>query len=251
MFSAARRCNSPATVVLLGLIALHSCSRTVTATPILPDGPGAWFGSAFEVHTESVAVYLGRVGISPAILNIFVPLPLDANATAYLRLAIPQINAVKAAVMITATPVYGLAAVTEAAVTELAFFISQAEQVWPHSGLAFHTEHLASRCMHLFHPTLCQLKHGCRINKTYCTWCPLMARAARVSPVTCGVGAGWLACHGAICARDERQLVPLGPVPPGICRQLPPGHQHPAGPDLQCSHGLGTQCGVGLPMALW
>lgn len=101
----------------------------VAARPVLPDGTGAWFGSAFEAHTESVAAYVKRTGFSPAIFNIFVPLPLEQNGTSYLRLVIPQFVEVKAVIMITVTPTYGLAAVTEAYVSELAFFISQAEQV--------------------------------------------------------------------------------------------------------------------------
>lgn len=116
-------------VLLVAVAQWQAVPPTVSATPILPNGPGAWLGSAFEVHTEAVETYRKRVGISPAIFNIFVPLPLGENGTSYLRLAIPQFTAIKAGIMITATPLDGLAAVTEGAIDELAFFISQAEQV--------------------------------------------------------------------------------------------------------------------------
>ena len=115
---------------LLGLmLVLHSQHTVVQAAAILPNGTGAWFGSAFQVNTESVSTYVKRVGFTPAFFNVFVNLPLDTNATAFLRLVVPQLTAAKAGVMITATPNEGLAAVTESAVSELAFFISQLEQV--------------------------------------------------------------------------------------------------------------------------
>ena len=103
------------------------------AVPVVPTGLGAWFGSAYTVQSQSVPSYIGSIGFSPALFNIFVTIPLNSNGTEYLQLVIPQMTAIKAIVMITATPDYGLAAVTEAAVSELAFYISQAEQVCHHA----------------------------------------------------------------------------------------------------------------------
>ena len=102
---------------------------TVSAVAIVPKDPGAWFGASFEVHSESIQSYFDRVGIAPAIINLFVPLPLGQNGTEYLQLVVPQATRVKVAIMLTVTPFEGFDAVTEASVQELAFYISQFEQV--------------------------------------------------------------------------------------------------------------------------
>ena len=119
-----------AAVVLLKLAtAVQYPSSVATGAPLLPQGAGAWFGSTFDINSESVSAYFKRIGISPAIIQIFVPLPLDDGTRGYLWLVISQATAVKAAVLITVTPWNGLAAVTEASASELAWFIHQFEQV--------------------------------------------------------------------------------------------------------------------------
>lgn len=78
---------------------------------------------------ETIASYAQRLGFTPAIFNIFVPLPLTTDARAYLQSVIPQLTAIKAQAMLTIQPTEGLAAVSEGSIRELADYIKQAERV--------------------------------------------------------------------------------------------------------------------------
>ena len=84
---------------------------------------------AFDQH------FLCRTGVSPVIWNVFVSIPLNSTTTTYLQQTLPQIAAADAICLLTVEPFQGLAAVTPAAVKELASYIMQAEQVSHWSNL--------------------------------------------------------------------------------------------------------------------
>lgn len=79
--------------------------------------------------------YVDRLGFTPAILSIFVKLPLGASDRSYLQSVIPQITAKKAILMITAEPSSGLAAVTSDAVDELSACVREAEKAREHASI--------------------------------------------------------------------------------------------------------------------
>ena len=90
---------------------------------------GAYFGVSIDFGEDTVASYVSRVGLEPAVYNIFIPFPLDENATEYLASVLPQIAEEEAIAMLTVMPNDGLDLVTVEAVTELAEYILPAEQV--------------------------------------------------------------------------------------------------------------------------
>ena len=64
-----------------------------------------------------------------AVYNVFIPIPLDANASVYLQAVLGQIADAGAIAMLTVMPNAGLNAVTVPAVAELAMFIESAQRV--------------------------------------------------------------------------------------------------------------------------
>ena len=159
------------------------------ATPAPPTGPseaaqlakpgigsGCWFGVTKDFHSEPLSTYLPRTGLAPTTYNIYVDLPLDSNSTNLLSLALPQIAAQGAIVLLTVEPIGGLANVTYAAIGELAYYIKQFQQV-------------AAKPR----PVCCRI-YGARL---------CLQWSANSAPVT----AGRRASDGFLWAGDERQLV--------------------------------------------
>lgn len=114
----------------LVLLILHSSELPVRAVSqaLVPD-VGAYFGVSVDLGKDTVASYVSRTGLEPAVYNLFMPLPLDQNATEFLPYVLPQISEEQAVVMLTVMPNDGLDAVTEDAIAELASYILTAEQV--------------------------------------------------------------------------------------------------------------------------
>lgn len=118
-------------VVRLSLLQAYVLGTT--ARSLLPSGAGAWFGSVYQPQNEPVNNYVNRLGFTPAILSIFIKLPLDATDRTYLQSVIPQITAKKTILMLTAEPNSGLAAVTSDAIGELSAYVRQAEKAREHA----------------------------------------------------------------------------------------------------------------------
>ena len=113
--------------LLLALL-LHSSVSAQQSQPLVPE-VGAYFGVSVDLGKDTVASYVSRTGLEPAVYNIFIPLPLDQNATEYLPSVLPQFSEEQAVVMLTVMPSEGLDAVTADAVAELASYILPAQQV--------------------------------------------------------------------------------------------------------------------------
>ena len=107
---------------------LHSSVSAQQSQPLVPE-VGAYFGVSVDLGKDTVASYVSRTGLEPAVYNIFIPLPLDQNATEYLPSVLPQFSEEQAVVMLTVMPSEGLDAVTADAVAELASYILPAQQV--------------------------------------------------------------------------------------------------------------------------
>ena len=90
---------------------------------------GSYFGVSFDFELDTVESYTERLGFDPAAYNIFIPIPLDDNATVYLADVLLQIADKQAIAMLTVMPSEGLDKVTRNAVTDLAWHIRLAEQV--------------------------------------------------------------------------------------------------------------------------
>lgn len=67
--------------------------------------------------------------IAPVAYNVFTTLPLDANSTQRLDIALPQLAEMKALVLLTVEPNEGLSAVTYAEIGKLGYYIKQAQLV--------------------------------------------------------------------------------------------------------------------------
>ena len=106
-----------AAVAVLQVLLLKCRLPTASAAAVLPQGP------------ESAADYVKRIGLTPAIFNIFISLPLTPGDRASLQSMVLQLKAKKVMIMMTAEPNSGLSAVTTGAIGELASYVRQAEQV--------------------------------------------------------------------------------------------------------------------------
>ena len=152
---------------LLLLAFQHSAEALAPLEP--KTGDGAWFGVSIDFSTTTVSQYTSTCvselhsschvanpksclclknlhqayenvccltkplcyssTVQPVVYNVFVSIPLNATTSSYLDQVLPEIAAANAVVLLTVEPDQGLAAVTGTAISGLATYILEYQQV--------------------------------------------------------------------------------------------------------------------------
>ena len=105
-------------------------TRTRVELPFSIPTPLTYTGISGDYYSQTLVQASNSTGLQPVVYDVFVPFPLDLNATEYFELVLPQIASLGAIAMLTIQPFGGFQTVTDSALSQLTDYITQYSQVY-------------------------------------------------------------------------------------------------------------------------